>query len=368
MTDPTAPNYAERIKQVQQWLATEGRSALLVTPSTDLRYLTGLRLYPSERLVLLTIPAEGVPTLIHPAFERDIVEQAGLSLELVGWSDGDDPYRLVDAALSGGQAAVAGTTPAQVFDRLRRTAAAEGIGVSVEILADLRRRKTAWEIAQLESAARLADSVVAELPTISDITSYSEADLAAELRRRLLAGGADPSSGFGIAAAGANAANPHHRAGAAQLQGANGFLLDFGATVNGYHSDTSRTFAVGEVSPRLAEVHAVVLEANRAATAAAGPGVPASAIDAAARQVIVDAGYGAYFTHRTGHGIGLDIHEEPYIVRGNDTPIQVGDVFSIEPGIYIPGELGVRIEDIVAVAESGVQVLNQSDRSLVRLG
>jgi D-alanyl-D-alanine dipeptidase len=173
---------------------------------------------------------------------------------------------------------------------------------------------------------------------------------------------------FAIVASGPNGASPHHEPGKRVIEPGDLVICDFGGRYSGYFSDVTRTFSVGEPTDEQAEVHSVVLAANAAGHAAVGPGVPCQEIDRAARQVIEEAGYGDYFIHRTGHGIGLETHEHPYMVEGNDLPLEPGMTFSIEPGIYLPGRFGVRIEDIAACAEDGIDDLNQADRTLVVVG
>jgi Xaa-Pro aminopeptidase len=195
----------------------------------------------------------------------------------------------------------------------------------------------------------------------------TESEIADDLRRMTTGEGHQIAS-FAIVASGPNGASPHHSPGDRIVEPGDLIICDFGGSFDGYCSDVTRTFSVGEPSGEQTEVHSVVAAANETARATVAPGVPCEEVDRAARKVIEDAGYGDFFIHRTGHGIGLEVHEHPYLVEGNQLPLEPGMTFSIEPGIYLPGRFGVRIEDIVACSETGIDELNQADRSLIVVG
>jgi Xaa-Pro aminopeptidase len=230
----------------------------------------------------------------------------------------------------------------------------------------LRVRKDPAEIEDLRAAGAAADRVVARLRE-KPFSGRSEQEMARLVATMTVEEGHDQAT-FWIVASGPNGASPHHEAGYRVMEQGDLVVVDFGGKVRRYGSDCTRTFSIGSPSNEQVEVHAAVLVAQQAATAAVRPGVAAESIDNVARTVITEAGYGEYFIHRTGHGIGLDAHEHPYLVEGNSEPLDAGMCFSIEPGIYLPGKFGVRIEDIVTVTNDGVETLNQADRSLIVVG
>jgi Xaa-Pro aminopeptidase len=208
---------------------------------------------------------------------------------------------------------------------------------------------------------------VARVLADREFTGKTEAQLGREIAELLVENGSDTAA-FVIVASGPNSASPHHESGERVIGEGDAIVIDFGGTVAGYSADTTRMFHVGEPGAKYREVHAVVLAAHNAGVSAVAPGVTAESVDAAARRVIAEAGYGEYFIHRTGHGIGLDTHEDPYIVAGNSQKLRPGMTFSVEPGVYLPGEFGVRIEDIVACTEHSVDRFNHSSREVVIVG
>ena len=362
--------HAARIRGVVDALAASSTDAMIVTPSTDFAYLTGAQPPIRERLLALGIGADGTVRAIVPVFEVDAmgpVVDAGI--ELITWSDGEDAAAMLLDALqlaARPRIAVGAGTPMRFpleFMRHREVSWTAGD----DILVPLRMRKSADEIALLKAAALADDETYRRFLESTQFRGRTELEVEQDLRTHLAATGHDLAGSFSIVAAGPNAALPHHHPGQTVLEDGMGVLTDFGGPVSGYCSDMTRTWSLGPASARLKEVHAVVLEANRAGLAAVRPGVTAESIDAMVREVIERAGYGEFFIHRTGHGIGLDVHEAPYLVAGDTTVLEEGMVFSIEPGIYIPGELGVRIEDIVAVTSTGGDCLNEADRSLLEL-
>ncbi|WP_150461356.1 M24 family metallopeptidase [Nesterenkonia ebinurensis] len=360
----------QRISRVVEALASSDQEALIVTPSPDFAYLTGIQPPMMERLIALGITAEGVVRLIAPGFEaEDVAPAAAAGLEVISWSDGQDPAAMLLESLRLGsrpQIAVGASTPMRFpleFMRHRNISWAAGD----DILVPLRMRKSAEERALLKAAAAADDETYRLLLGTTELRGRSEQAVQQDLRKHLQETGHDLSRSFSIVAAGANAASPHHRPADTVLREGMGVLTDFGGPRNGYCSDMTRTWSLGPASTHLKEIHTVVLEANQAGLAAVRPGVTAESIDAVVRGVIEDAGYGEYFLHRTGHGIGLEVHEPPYLVAGDTTVLEEGMTFSIEPGIYLPDELGVRIEDIVVVTAEGGESLNKADRSLLEL-
>jgi D-alanyl-D-alanine dipeptidase len=232
------------------------------------------------------------------------------------------------------------------------------------VMSELRIRKGDDEVARLRAAAEAVDRVLSRIPSSVRFSGRSERDVSRDIIEMTLEEGHEMAQ-FWIVASGPNAASPHHEPGDRIIETGDVVIVDFGGKLDGYCSDVSRTFSVGEPSDRAVEVHAMVAEAQAAGRAAATVGTPCEDVDAACRRVITEASYGEFFIHRTGHGIGMDGHEAPYLVEGNDRRLESGMAFSIEPGIYLPGELGVRIEDICVASDEGLLVLNRADRSLV---
>jgi Xaa-Pro aminopeptidase len=358
-----------RWQQAQHAMLETGVDALVVAPSSDFAYLTTFRGHQSERLLLFCLPADGAPHLIAPGFEAPRFESIRSHVNVSLWQDGDDPYPLLRRILSRNprRLALGSDLAARVVLRITADFISSEFVDGSTIIAPLRMRKSERELGLLAAAAAAADATASDLAR-QTLTGMSESDIAAFLRRRLTANGHEEATHANVAV-GANAAVPHHHPSDATLKQGDAVVFDFGGTVGAYRSDVTRTGVVGnDAEAELLAVYASVSAANEAAVAAAKAGAIASDVDAAARRVITDAGYADYFTHRTGHGIGLDVHELPYIVAGDPTVLQPGMVFSVEPGVYLPGRFGVRIEDIVAVTSSGAERLNRHPHDLIRLG
>lgn len=374
--DPRPLVTLDRVRAAQALAAQAGIDLLVVTPGSDLRYLCGYDAHAMERLTALAVPRRGEPFLVVPRLEAPMVDAGpagGLDLEVVAWNETDDPFALL------GRTAVArlGARPARIAVG-ERTWALHALGVAAAlpgaalelagpVVDRLRRVKTPAEVAELAAAAAAIDRVHARMEEWLRI-GRTEAEVGADIAAAILAEG-HVSVDFTIVGSGPNGASPHHELSGRIVQDGDVVVVDIGgATATGYRSDCTRTYAVGR--PPDAEVAAwygVLQEAQRAGTAAVRPGVTAEAVDAAAREVITAAGWGEHFIHRTGHGIGLDTHEAPYIVAGNDLPLEPGMAFSVEPGIYLPGRCGARIEDVVVCTDDGVTVLNGGPRELVVL-
>ncbi|OYR55711.1 M24 family metallopeptidase [Halorubrum halodurans] len=361
--------YAGRRERAGERLRAVGADALVCFPSRNLQYLTGFATEPSERHFLLVVPADGAPSLLVPAlYGAQVREETGVD-DVRTWADGDDPRaavrRLLEAHdLRDGRLLVDDTMWARFTRDLRAVAPDAEWGLASEALADLRVRKDGTELAALRAAAGAADATVADLRDLgTDAVGMTERDLAGWIADRLSAHGGEGTAFETVVGAGENGAKPHHGHGDREIRAGDPVVLDFGTRVDGYPSDQTRTLVfAGEPPDEYGTVHAVVEEAQAAAVDAVEPGATAAAVDRAARDVIEEAGYGDAFVHRTGHGVGLDVHEEPYVVSGNDRELEPGMVFSVEPGIYLDGRFGCRIEDLVVVTDDGAERLNATDR------
>ncbi len=357
--------YEERLKKARTRMQAENTDLLLLAPSSDLRYLLGMRGFLMERLSCVIISMDEVH-FIAPVFEVGNYPEEILSLMHVHpWSDGSDPFVIVREVLPQGvrKMAVGSTVPSWIllgFQEIRplyRCRSAE------RLLRELRMVKDESEYRLLKLAqdrsCRALEKLIAhgvegmtELEAGKLFVKYSEEE--------------GISCGVPIVAAGANSALPHHATDDTLIRKGDVFLIDFGGdnAKEGYIADTTRTFAVGSVPEGMREIYDIVNAANQAAFEAAKPGVPACEVDRAARDVITKAGYGEYFTHRLGHGIGLDTHENPYISSDNQRPLAAGNAFSDEPGIYLPGRFGIRIEDQLFIREDGAERLTPLDHDL----
>lgn len=342
-------------------MVEQGVDCLLVGSGADLRYLTGYEAVPLERITMLAVtPDEAV--LFVPVLEAPRVEPG--PFEVVSWHETEDPLDLI-ARTCGNASLVAITdqTWAGFLLGLQERLGGARFESATPLTAPLRLRKSDAEIELLAAAGAAADQVAVQLASVR-FRGRSERSLAREIADLVVESGHDRAH-FAIVASGPNGASPHHEPGERTIEAGDAVVVDFGGSRQGYCSDTTRTFMVGEPSPEHRLVHEAVFEAQRAALAACAPGVVAEAVDAAARAVIEEAGFGEFFIHRTGHGIGLEVHEHPYLVAGNTESLKSGMCFSIEPGIYLPGRFGVRIEDIVIMTDAGGRSLNNSDRALV---
>ena len=342
-----------------------GIGALLVSPGSDLTYLAGHRIHGSERLTCLVLDADAGATLIVPELEAPRARVNAPGVELREWGETDDPIAIVAGLVPrGGSLAVDDRMWATFLLRLENALPGRDFVTSSNVTTLLRMRKDASEIAALRAVGEGADRAFAKIREC-DFAGRPEREVSAEIGELLRAEGHD-EVGFAIVASGPNGASPHHLPADRVIAGGDAIVLDFGGTQDHYCSDITRTVHVGEdVDPEIRRVHDVVLRAQEAGYRAAREGAAAESVDAAARAVIADAGYGERFIHRLGHGIGLDGHEHPYLVKGNAQRLEPGMAFSIEPGVYIPSRFGVRIEDIAYIDDRGVaQPLNNADRSL----
>jgi Xaa-Pro aminopeptidase len=362
-------DHAGRLQRAAERSREAGVDALIVTPSPDLEYLVGYEAPVLERLTALVIRPDAQPVLVVPTLERPRAADAvpeGL-VEFAGWLDGQDPYQVVREIVGrGGTYAVTDTMWATHVLRLQHELPGSRFVPGTAVTSELRLRKDPGEVELLSRAGRSADDSFARIVQ-ETFQGRAERDVSRSLANHLVETGHDLAD-FGIVGSGPNGASPHHEAGSRVIRTGETVVLDFGGRLGGYWSDITRTVSVGEPAPEIKEVHEIVRAAQEAAFLAAGPGVAAQDVDRAARTVIADAGYGDAFIHRTGHGIGLEVHELPYIVEGNELLLEPGMCFSIEPGIYLAGRFGVRIEDQVVVTEDGAVRFNNAPHDLAVVG
>lgn len=364
----------ERLKRLQAELKASQVDCAALLPGANLRYLIGLDFHLMERPTTLLIPADGPSSFVLPALEHHKVEQAGLAgVRLFTYTDQQGPDEAARQAIA---ALPEVRTLAVEYLRMRvlelrlvqRYLPNVTLADAGQIMETLRLVKSAEEIALMRRAIDITERALAQ--TIEWVRpGVTERQVANRLSIELLEAGAGALPFEPIVLAGPNAAQPHGIPGDRDVRVGEMLLIDFGASTDGYISDIARTFMIGEPPvARLEEIYRVVKAANAAGRAAAGPGVPCQDVDRAARRVMVEAGYGEYFTHRVGHGIGMEAHEGPYMVEGNERPLEVGMTFTIEPGIYLPGEAGIRIEDDMVVTPGGAESLTRFNRELTIIG
>ncbi|MBX3315178.1 MAG: aminopeptidase P family protein [Actinobacteria bacterium] len=364
---------AARLDRVRAAMAEQGVDLVLLSVGADLPWLIGYEAMPLERLTMLVLPVDGEATLVVPRLEAPRVVPRDGVFTIRPFEEADDPIEIV-AGLAGpvGTVAIGDRTWARfVVDLQHRMAAGTAWRRASTVTGPLRAVKEPAEIEALRHAAAAADRVAADLQGGEiPLVGRSEAEVSADIGRRLLAEGHGRVN-FAIVAAGENAASPHHEPGGRVIRPGEVVLCDFGGTFfpggegAGYCSDITRCVSLGEPPTEVAEAYAVLHEAQQAAVAAATVGTPCEEVDGVARTIITEAGYGDRFIHRTGHGIGVDEHEDPYVVGGNRTPLVNGHAFSVEPGIYTPGSWGMRLEDIVVATDAGPDALNRVDHTLV---
>ena len=357
--------YQSRREQASEALRARGLAALLLSPGSDLAYLAGYRVFASERLTCLVIGADGDATLVVPELESPRAKTAAPDLAQRTWGETDDPYALVAQLVTAkGGVAVADQMWSLFVLRLQAALAGRGFQLASLLTRGLRMRKDAYERDALRAVSAAADRAFVRILE-HEFSGRTERDVGAELAALLRAEGHDEVI-FTIVASGPNGASPHHETGERRIAHGDTVVLDFGGTRDWYCSDITRTVHVGtDVEDEVRKVHDTVRRSQEAGYSAARMGATAASVDAAARRVIDEAGYGERFIHRTGHGIGLDGHEHPYLVRGNEERLEAGMAFSIEPGVYIPGRFGVRIEDIAILGDDGqAEPLNRADHAL----
>ena len=366
----------ERVRAARDVAGELGVDLVVVTPGSDLRYLCGYDAHAMERLTALAVPSGGDPFLVVPRLEAPMVavSPAGaLDLEVLAWDETDDPFallaRVANDRLGRGpsRVAVGARTWAEHALGVQRALPGSALELASPVVDRLRMVKAAAEVEELAAAGAAIDRVHARMGEWLR-AGRTEAEVGADIAAAILAEG-HVGVDFTIVGSGPNGASPHHELSDRRIQAGDVVVVDIGGeTASGYRSDCTRTYVVGgRPDAEVSEWYAVLQAAQEAATAAVRPGVSAEEIDAVARRLITEAGWGEHFIHRTGHGIGLDTHEAPYIVSGNRLPLVPGMAFSVEPGIYLAGRCGARIEDIVVCTEDGVRTLNVGPRELAEL-
>lgn len=354
--------------RAQQLAAEQGIDSLLITPGPDLRYLTGYHALPLERLTCLVLPAQGDPTLVVPLLERAAAVASGVDVDLATWRETDDPFALVAELV--GNAATVGVDDhmwaARVFALQAALPGAETV-LAGPIVQELRLRKTPEEVDALRDAGAAIDRVHSRMGEWLR-PGRTEREVGADIARAIIDEGHETVD-FVIVGSGPNGASPHHDLSDRVIEPGDPVVVDIGGTTPaGYCSDSTRNYLAGGRPPHgYEDGYAALAAAQRAQRDHARPGVTAESVDAVGRQILADAGYGDLFIHRTGHGIGQETHEEPYIVAGNTLVLEEGMAFSIEPGFYVDGHYGARIEDIAVCTADGLEVLNHTPRELVVL-
>jgi Xaa-Pro aminopeptidase len=363
-------DYADRLERAATGAKDLGIDALLITPGADLRYLIGYDAVPLERLTCLVVPSAGQPLLLVPELEFLAAQASGApesGVAIRTWGETDDPFAIIGRhvgtldtmAVDDRMWAVKALAFQAAFPGTTQVAAGR-------VLGPMRIRKTPAEIAALTRAAAAIDTVHAQVPTFLR-PGRSEREVAADIGEAILAAG-HVRVDFIIVGSGPNGASPHHEVSERVLQPGDAIVVDIGGTMpDGYRSDCTRMYSLGTPDPQFMEWYAVLESAQAAGVAAVQPGVTCADLDAVPRDLLASAGIGDLFIHRTGHGIGLETHEDPYLVAGNDRVVQPGMVFSVEPGFYAPGRFGARIEDIVVCTADGVEPLNHQPHGLIEV-
>jgi len=362
----------DRVEKAQRLLAEQNYDLLVLFPSSNMLYLSGFYDEPMERMLFFILPREGVPVFLVPELYEGQVKEESPFPEVRVWKDSEDPRKLLQRTLA---ELAPGAAKVLVDDgmwalfllMLREVLPGADFFLASRIMKRLRMRKTPDEVRYLEEAGAIADQAFEEV-TRMDIEGMTELALASRIEEVMKKRGADKIAFETLVASGPNGALPHHRAGRRRIEQGDAVILDYGCRIRGYCSDITRTIVCKRASKEIQIVHEIVNSAQEKAVRAVGPGVEARAVDRSTREEIAKKGYGERFIHRTGHGIGLEVHEEPYITESNALELQEGMTFSVEPGIYLPGKFGVRIEDIVVVVQAGAKRLNHCSHALQVVG
>lgn len=370
---PSTADLADRLAALAAQAERSGADAIVITPGADMHYFLGHSVASHERLTCLVVPVTGEAQLLVPALERPGwtgTPAESLGIEVTTWTDGQDPYVALAGLLPSGARVFAVDYHMPAIHALGASAAVPGseLRLAGEAIAQLRMRKSPAEVAALVAVGAAIDRVHRRIGEWL-LPGRTEYEVAADIAAAIVAEGHSRAD-FVIVGSGPHSASPHHEASDRVIGAGEPVVIDIGGpAASGYFSDCTRTYVTGgaEIDQQVREVHAIVRAAQAAGCAAVRPGVSCESVDAAARAVIDEAGYGQYFITRTGHGIGLEVHEHPYIVAGNAQLLEPGMAFSVEPGIYLPGRFGVRIEDVVVVTEDGALSCNTAPTEMVVL-
>ena len=361
-----------RVHRLIEQALAHGFDTLVLVPGPNLFYLTGLSFHLSERPIVAVFPVDGTPAIVLPALEAFKVEKGAIELGVFPYTDEEGHTAAFQSACAALELADSVTGVEDLRMRLvevrllERYAPGCQLVAAEDVLAKLRVCKGEHEVGQMRRAVAVTEAALKSTMERME-AGMTELDVAALLKMEMLRAGAEGMAFSPIVVAGPNAASPHATPSERPIKPGETITIDCGVTVGGYAADITRTFGIGRLEPGLARVYEVVQAANAAGRAATRPGIPAEAVDRAARAVIEDAGYGSYFIHRTGHGLGLETHEPPYIVAGNKQPLEPGMTFTVEPGVYLPGRGGVRIEDDVLVTGDGAESLTTFPREFVAM-
>lgn len=363
-----------RLNRLTKEILAHGMDGIVLMPGPNMVYLSGIHCHVSERPILLFYPADDEPAIIIPSLEAMKARDAGIpEARIFAWSDDEGYTGAFQKACAHLELSdyLLGVEALHMrvleLELLQRYAPGLTITHAEPVMGALRLVKDSGELAAMEKAIAIAEKAIEQLiPQIK--IGMTEKQVAALLTQLQLEGGAE-SIAFGpIVSAGPNSASPHAVPTERPLQAGDLLVIDWGCYVDGYPSDITRTFAVGEIEPEFKRIYETVKMANQQGKAVACPGATGQDVDRAARDLIEDAGYGPYFFHRTGHGLGLEVHEPPYMMEGNEEPLAVGNVFTVEPGIYLTGRGGVRIEDDVVITPDGHRSLTTFPRDLIAVG
>jgi Xaa-Pro aminopeptidase len=355
--------HEQRMARVRARMLELGVDVLMLSIGADLPWLTGYEALETERLTMLVLPRDGDAALVVPRLEAARVEDQPDVFSIVAWDETEDPIAIV-AGLAGvaDTVAIGDHTWARFLLDLQRALPRATFRKGSEITAPLRMVKDPAEVDALRAAARAVDGIVADMRS-RPFGGRTEKGVHRELVQRMLDAGHERAN-FAIVGSGPNGASPHHEAGPRTIETGDVVVCDFGGSMRHYCSDITRLFVVGEPSPEVGDTYDVLVGAQENAVQSATVGTQCEEVDATARRIIADAGFGDRFIHRTGHGIGIETHEDPYIVAGNSAPLEAGNAFSVEPGIYLPGRFGLRLEDIVVATPDGPERLNRAPRDL----
>jgi len=364
-------NLVSRKDKLTALMREKGVKALVLSPSMNQLYTTGFDTFPGERLLVSVLDEGGEIIFIVPKMYEQEVKEKAIFDRIISWDDSQDPGKILEVLCSekgyaGSTVAVEDTMWFIAFDKIYQAFGNARFVKASSIVGELRIHKTADEAEKMRKSSELADKALSKtIPLIR--AGMKETEVRDILEAELKVQGLSGPSFETIIGSGPNSALPHYTAGDRVLQQGDSIVIDFGGLYQGYCSDMTRTIMLGKATEEYREVYETVKEAQKKAVEAVKPGMKASDIDAAARSYITEKGYGAYFIHRTGHGIGMEVHEEPYISDISKSVLEPGMIFSIEPGVYLPGKFGVRIEDLVIVTSTGVEVLNKYTKELIEI-